>query len=203
MDKILVWDWPVRLGHWLLVVAFALAWLSGNSERWRLLHVGAGGTVLAIVLYRLVWGCVGSRHARFAAFVRPPRIVLHYLRGLLGTPEHCTGHNPAGGWAIVLLLLFGLLTSISGWLIWQQIGEAGEWLEEAHEACAAIMLTLAGMHVAGVAFGSLAHRENLVAAMITGRKQGPADQAIAHGHLGAAAMLLLWIALCVWFAMRW
>ena len=127
MGKILVWDWPVRIGHWLLAGAFALAWLTGDSEEWRLVHAYAGGTVVGVILFRLIWGLVGTYHARFTSFVRGPGGVLGYLRGLLaGRPAHTAGHNPAGGWAIVGLLTLGLLAGGSGWLVYQDIADLEE-----------------------------------------------------------------------------
>ena len=81
MQKILVWDWPVRIGHWLMAAGFALAWLTAESESLRLVHVLAGATVVAIAAFRLLWGLVGTRHARFADFVHGPRAVAAYLAG--------------------------------------------------------------------------------------------------------------------------
>ena len=175
---ILVWDLPVRLGHWLMAGGFALAWLTAESETWRLVHVLAGGMVVAVALFRLAWGLVGSRHARFGSFVRGPMAALGYLKSLAtGRPQHWVGHNPAGGWAILALLALALLTGGAGWLSYQDL--AGEWLEEVHEALASAMLAVVAIHLAGVAVGSLAHRENLPRAMVTGRKRGPAAEAIA------------------------
>ncbi|HZV53968.1 MAG TPA: cytochrome b/b6 domain-containing protein, partial [Rhodocyclaceae bacterium] len=95
--RILVWDLPVRLGHWLMAGGFAVAWLTGESEEWRLMHVLAGGTVVGVALFRLLWGIVGSRYARFGNFVKSPRAALAYLKSLLGpSPQHHVGHNPAG-----------------------------------------------------------------------------------------------------------
>lgn len=201
MNKVLVWDWPVRIGHWLLVGAFALAWLTSESETWRLVHAWAGGTVVGVILFRLVWGVVGTRHARFASFVRGPGSVLDYLRGLIsGRPLHTTGHNPAGGWAILALLALGLLTGASGWLTYNEFG--GEFFEEVHEALASTMLAVAVVHVAGVIVGSLAHRENLVRAMLTGIKQGAANEAIAGARLWAVPLLLGCAAACAWWLAR-
>lgn len=201
MNRILVWDFPVRIGHWLLVGAFALAWLTSESEAWRLVHVLAGGTVVGVVLFRLLWGVVGTRHARFASFVRGPGSALGYLKNLLaGRPAHTAGHNPAGGWAIVALLVLGLLTGASGWLTFNEVG--GELFEELHEALAAAMLTVALLHVAGVIVGSLAHRENLVRAMLTGRKLGEPAEAIGAARLWAVPLLLGWVAACAWWLAR-
>ncbi len=201
MNRILVWDWPVRIGHWLLVGAFALAWLTGDSETWRRIHVWAGGTLVGVVLFRLLWGLVGTRHARFARFVRGPAAVKAYLLGLFTHPRaEQPGHNPAGGWAIVALLSLGLLTGVSGWLTDQEIG--GEWLEEAHEALASTMLTVVFLHVIGVLIGSLAHGENLVRAMFTGRKRGDADAAIVNARPFAVPLLLACAAVCAWWLAR-
>jgi cytochrome b len=201
MNKILIWDWPVRVGHWLLVGAFALAWITGDSEEWRLVHAFAGGTVVGVILFRLLWGFVGTRHARFASFVRGPKAALVYVLGLLrGDESKYAGHNAAGGWAIVALLGLGLLSGASGWLIYQDMG--GEWLEEVHEALASGMLAVAALHVAGVVVSSLAHRENLVRAMFTGLKQGRPDEAIAGARPLVVVVLFGWVTACAWWLAR-
>ncbi len=201
VSKILVWDWPVRIGHWLLVGAFALAWITSESETYRLVHAFAGGTVVGVVLFRLVWGVLGSRHARFANFVRGPAAVIEYVVGLLKRSEsQHAGHNAAGGWAIVTLLGLGLLSGASGWLVYEDIG--GEWLGEVHEALASGMLTVAVLHVAGVVVSSLAHRENLLRAMITGLKQGRPDEAIASARPLVAVLMLGWVVACAWWLAR-
>lgn len=198
MQKILVWDWPVRVGHWLLAGAFILAWLTSESESWRLVHAFAGGTAVGVIVFRVIWGFVGTRHARFASFVRGPAAVTDYVTGLLTRKEDgCAGHNAAGGWAIVALLVLGLLTGASGWLIYQEMG--GQITEELHEALASTMLAVALVHVAGVAVSSLAHRENLVRAMLTGRKQGHAEEAIATARPSVAVAMLVWVAACAWW----
>lgn len=201
MNKVLIWDWPVRIGHWLLVGAFALAWLTGESEEWRLVHAFAGGTVVGVILFRLLWGIAGTRHARFTSFVRGPGAVLDYVSGLLrGIESSYAGHNAAGGWAIVALLALGLLTGASGWLVYQDMG--GEWLEEVHEALASGMLAVAAIHVAGVVVSSLAHRENLVRAMLTGFKRGKPEEAIASARPLIVLLMLGWVAACAWWLAR-
>ncbi len=198
MQKILVWDWPVRLGHWLMVGGFTLAWLTGDSETFRLVHVIAGATVLGVATFRLPWGFIGSRYARFVDFVRGPAAVKDYVLSLLRLqPAHHVGHNPAGGWAIALLLGLGILTSLAGWAIYNDIG--GHWLEEVHEALAATMLTVVIVHVAGVISGSLLHGENLVRSMVNGHKQGTPDAAIRSARPLAAALLLAWVAVAGWW----
>ncbi|MEW6707067.1 MAG: cytochrome b/b6 domain-containing protein [Pseudomonadota bacterium] len=198
--SIRVWDAPVRVFHWLMVASFAGAWLTAESERWRLVHVSLGYTMAGLVVFRLLWGLVGTRHAQFGDFVRGPRAVLRYLRSLLsGRPEHHVGHNPAGGWAILALLGLAALTTAFGWATYNEIG--GEWLEEAHEAAATLMLLVVGLHVAGVAVGSLVHRENLVRAMVTGRKQGDPGQ--DNGSPWRAMAVLLLAAVLGFWALQW
>lgn len=200
-EKILVWDWPVRLGHWLLVAAFVVAWMTGDSEVWRLWHVWAGGLMVGVVLFRLVWGVVGSRYARFGEFVHGVRAAGRHLRGLLtGSVPHSVGHNPAGALAIVALLTLVLLTGASGWALYQDLG--GEWLEEVHEILANTLLGVVVVHVLGVVVGSLAEHENLARAMVTGRKLGPRAAAIASAHPAAAALLLVWAGLCAYWLAR-
>lgn len=165
-----VWDLPTRLFHWTLVASLGGAWLTSESERLQNLHHLCGYTALGLIGFRLVWGFVGNRHARFADFVRGPAEVGAYLRSIAnGQPRHYIGHNPAGALAILLLLALGLLVGASGWANLNDIG--GEWMEELHEGLAAAMLAVAGLHLIGVVVGSLLHRENLVKAMITGTKK--------------------------------
>ena len=180
--SIKVWDPLVRLFHCRLVASFTLAYLS--EDDWMDLHVYAGYTLLGLLAFRLVWGFIGPRHARFADFVRRPSVVLEYLRELLvlRAPRYL-GHNPAGGAMIVLLLLGLVLTSITGLaaygaegygpLAGWTAGQAGlgrEAMEEVHEFSANLTLLLIFIHIAGVLVSSVLHKENLVRAMITGRK---------------------------------
>ncbi len=177
MQRILVWDLPTRLFHWLLAASFAGAWLTAESERWRDVHVALGYTFAGLIAFRLLWGVIGSRYARFSSFVKGPSAVAAYLRSLLGgSPQHHVGHNPAGGWAVVALLALGTATALSGFMTYNDLG--GHFMEELHEAAAGAMLALVLVHIAAVALSSLLHRENLVLAMITGHKRGLPPQAI-------------------------
>lgn len=193
---VLVWDLPTRAFHWLLVLAFAAAYLSGEAERFPLLHVTMGWTVAGLVAFRVLWGWVGTRHARFAQFVRGPGAVGRYLASLATPrPLHYAGHNPAGGWAVLVLLALCAATALSGWASVQP-GSA-EFLEDVHEALAGSLLAAVGVHVAAVALSSWVHRESLVRAMFTGMKRGAAGDAITGavtwlGALVVAAVLAFW-----------
>ena len=126
---------------------------------------------------------MGTRHARFRSFVRGPSAVTRYLRAMLrGQPEHHVGHNPAGAVAIMVLLLLGIASVVSGWAIYNEPG--GDWLEELHEVASNIMLAVEGVHGAGVGLASSVHGENLVRSMVTGNKKGEPDEGTHPGHGG-------------------
>lgn len=171
MEKkmIRVWDLPVRIFHWLLVLSFAGAFVTADSERMRDIHVVLGYMVLGLLAFRLVWAVVGTRYARLSSFAFGPRAVADYLRSLLtARPRHYVGHNPAGSWVIYLLVLLGITAGATGYATYNDVG--GEWMEDLHEGAANLMLTLVFVHVVGVIVSSLLHRENLVKAMVTGYK---------------------------------
>lgn len=196
---IYVWDWVVRVGHWTLACAFLTAYFTAESESLRLIHTTSGLVALAVVLFRIVWGLVGSRHALFANFIRSPKEAVRYLRQLHhATPDRHTGHNPAGGWAVVALLGLTALTAAAGLANYNDWG--GHLMEEAHEVLANLSLGLVIVHVCAVVVSSWLHRENLVKPMFTGRKLGYADEAInpAQGRL-AAVLLLVWTTALAWW----
>ena len=167
-----VWDRTVRVLHWSLVLAVAVAWLS--TVRGFGAHQPAGYVALGAVLLRLLWGFVGNRHARFAQFVRPPGATLRYAaqhwRGR--APRHL-GHNPLGGWMIVALLACVLGLGATGWLYTTDRFWGDAAVDSWHQALAWILLGLATLHVAGVVFSSSRQRENLVASMFSGSKRAP------------------------------
>ncbi len=184
-----VWDAPVRVFHWLMVLCFAGAYLTAESEHWRLLHVTLGYSMAALVVFRILWGVIGTRYARFTQFVRGPQAIKRYLGALFtAQPEHHTGHNPAGALAILGLLGLTLAIALSGWALYNS--GAGEAFEDLHEVLANAMLALVGLHVAAVLLTSWRHRENLVAAMITGRKRGLPGEGIGKSWRIVAVLLL-------------
>ena len=165
-----VWDPFIRVFHWSLVLLFAIAFLTGDEiER---MHLWAGYAIAALVALRIIWGFIGSPHARFSDFVKGPSTVVEYIKQStrLEAPRY-VGHNPAGGAMIVLLIVMLLGLSITGHLMTTDAFWGSKTLEEIHEIFAYTTPGLVALHVLGVIVASLEHGENLVRAMITGRKR--------------------------------
>jgi cytochrome b len=166
-----VWDPLVRIFHWSLVIAFTVAWLSG--EELRGVHLIAGYAIVGLVAFRLVWGVIGATHARFSDFVYRPRRVIGYLMDAVRMrAKRYVGHNPAGGAMVIALLAMLTATCATGVMMTTDAYWGVKWVEEAHETAVNLTLVLIGLHLAGVAAASFEHRENLVRAMFTGRKRG-------------------------------
>lgn len=165
-----VWDPLVRIFHWSLATAFTVAWLSG--EELRRVHLIAGYAIVGLVAFRLVWGVIGTTHARFSDFIYRPSTVIGYLIDAVRMrAKRYVGHNPAGGAMVIALLAMLGVTCATGVMMTTDAFWGVEWVEAAHEAAVNMMLVLIGLHLAGVAAASVEHRENLVRAMFTGCKR--------------------------------
>ena len=173
-----VWDRFVRIAHWTLVAAVTAAWLTRRGGgSW---HEWLGYAALLVVLARVVWGWIGPQYARFGQFVLTPAATLRYARQVLArTESRHIGHNPLGAYMIVALALTVTLVAISGWLSTTDAYWGVEWVAELHEGLSNVLLMLIALHVAGVVFSSVRHGENLVAAMLHGRKRAPARGDVA------------------------
>jgi len=145
----MVWDPFVRLFHWSLVSFFALTWIS--ADEWDRLHEVTGYIVAGLVGLRVIWGLIGTRHARFSDFVYGPQKVLAYLRdNLRGKAKRYRGHNPAGGAMVVALLLCLVVVSVTGIILATDVAFAGDWVEDLHEVTANLTLGLVLLHIVGV-----------------------------------------------------
>jgi cytochrome b len=172
-----VWDPLVRLAHWTLAgCVIACLWLREGGP----LHEALGYGALASIGWRLVWGWIGPRHARFADFVRRPSTVLAYARGVAqGIEARHLGHNPLGGWMIVALLGCGALAGASGALYVTERFWGEAWVWRVHQVASWSFALLVPLHVGGVVLASRRHHENLALAMITGRKRAARSGDIA------------------------
>ena len=180
-----VWDPLVRVFHWSLVFFFMLAFIT--EDDWLDLHVQAGYVVSYLVAFRLLWGLVGTRNARFLSFVKSPAVMLAYLKSLSKFKvPHYLGHNPLGAAMVIILLLGITLVSLSGMALIATEGNGplagsflaswdADWMEEVHEFFANFKLLMVTAHVSGVILSSLIEGENLVKAMLTGRKKSRLD----------------------------
>jgi cytochrome b len=176
--RVRVWDRAVRALHWSLVASVAIAALSlVDALGLAVWHRPAGYVALGIVLLRAAWGFAGRGHARFAAFIRGPRLTLLYVRQLLRHREpRLLGHNPLGAWMIVALMGCVAVLAATGWLYTTDWFWGSEAVEDVHRALAWTLLGLVALHLGGVIFTSVRHRENLVIAMIDGEKEARVDR---------------------------
>ncbi len=169
-DRVKVWDPLVRIFHWSLVALFAFSFVTGDE--WKYAHIRSGYAIGILLAIRIVWGLVGTRHARFTSFIYSPRTILAFLKDSVSMKaRRYVGHNPAGGAMVLLLIamISGIVTT--GYMMTTDAFWGIEWVEDVHKALVYSTLGLIVLHVAGVVLASVEHRENLARAMITGWKR--------------------------------
>jgi cytochrome b len=195
--KQLVYDLPTRIFHWsfgaLFGTAFGIAKFGDDESSLYAYHMLAGLTLGGLVLLRVLWGLVGTRHARFSGFALSPGGLVSYFRGILtGDKRRWSGHNPASSYAAVAMILFSLGLVLTGTLMTTQGSRAKETFEEIHELLANALLITALLHVAGVALHTLRHRELIGLSMVDGKKAGvPPGEQIPSARPFAAFLLLV------------
>lgn len=181
VETVKVWDIFVRMFHWSLVLALLI--LFASEDDFLNLHSYAGYTVLVLVISRVVWGFIGTYHARFSNFVTTPKVAINYLKDEIeGDSKRYIGHNPAGGIMIVAMIVTLLIAGFTGLASIATEGQgplantfvanfSGEILGEIHELITGVVLFLAIFHIGGVIFSSFMEEENLVKSMFNGRKR--------------------------------
>jgi len=186
--KVLVWDLPVRLFHWSLVLMFCISWITaemgGNAMEY---HMLSGYVILGLVLFRILWGVLGSETAQFSQFTHGPISVLKYTLGLFKT-EYKTeiGHTPLGGWSVIVLLLVLATQAISGLFANDDIANEGplyhlvrkatsNFLSVVHQYTSKVLLGLVALHLVAIIFYRMIHHDNLLKPMITGYKVADAS----------------------------
>jgi cytochrome b len=199
---VLVWDAPTRLFHWLVAVLVAAAYATWRLN-WMVWHGRLGDALLALVLFRLLWGLFGSETARFSRFLTSPRTAMRHMRfALLREPDRQVGHNPAGGWMVVLLLALLLAETLTGLYVANDIADEGPLTEivsapiantisATHAILWDVLLALIVLHVLAIAAYAAAKGQNLLLPMITGTKVLPASVPAPRmsSHVRAALLL--------------
>ena len=183
-NTVKVWDPFVRIFHWALVLSFIIAYIT--EEDFLVIHSFAGYTVLALILLRVIWGLIGTRHARFSDFTYSPKTIKTFIKDTLSfRAKRYLGHNPAGGAMILLMIISLLVTTVTGMAVYgieEQAGPLASWFiqkeslwgdifEETHEFFANFTALLVFIHVTGVIIESFIHKENLVKSMVDGKKR--------------------------------
>ncbi len=217
LHAVQVWDLPTRLFHWTLVLLMIVQWWTAEESSTMDWHLWGGYAVLTLVLFRLIWGAMGSETVRFSHFVRGPSAALAYGKALLrGETPHYLGHNPMGGWSIVAMLFLLLVQAVTGLFAnddiliegplygWVSKGTS-DWLTTVHKFNFNVLLALIAVHLSAVFFYLLVKRENLIHPMLTGCKRLPPEQAsqaprMANPWLGLAVLAVA--AAAVWLLVR-
>lgn len=214
--RVAVWDLPVRVVHWLFVVLLAGLIVTGKlGADWLLWHMRFGQALLALIAFRVIWGFVGSRNARFAAFLRGPSHVVRYARSLSGAHERHATHNPLGGWMVVLLLaamlaqaLMGLFTNddiLWGGPLSEKVSkETSDAISYVHRRFWWVIVALSVLHIGAVVAYLTILKDNLIAPMFTGYKQLPQGLARSDGASASTLVAIVLLALCglaIWYAL--
>jgi cytochrome b len=230
-SKRLVWDLPLRLFHWLLVLSIAASWYTAeksaegefleigeNFYGYAQIHFWVGYWTIGLLLFRLIWGFVGPRHARFSTFLKGPSATLAYLRSVRD-PAFVPppGHNPLGGWSVVVLLAMVSAQAITGLFLIDNTEiylapynpavepATASRLKAFHVANFDVLLWMIGLHILAVLFYLVVKKQNLIGAMVTGRKpaeQVPPQEAIAGSQWIKALVVIAIAALLVWLLLE-
>jgi cytochrome b len=217
-ERRLVWDLPVRIVHWTLLLAIIGSWTTNRlGPAYFIWHVVCGCTVIVLVIFRIIWGFVGTRYARFSSFVRGPRALWSYLRGAQTVARGATaGHNPLGAISVVLMLLLLLTQGLTGLFANDSVantgplygwvsGDTSDVLTSVHHKVFFVLELLIPLHIAAVLFYTFAKRAKLIGAMVSGYKpadQVPPGQEITGSRLVTAALLVLAIACLLLVVLR-
>lgn len=210
-DSTKIWDMPTRLFHWTLVILIALSWWSHPMHmEW---HRASGYTILALVVFRVIWGVVGATTSRFRQFMRGPETIMSYLRQLCQRkPVTVVGHNPVGGWSVMIMLCVLAFQVVSGLFAVDVDGiesgalsdrvdfDTGRWFATWHGASFTLLEILIGAHVAAILFYLLFKRSNLIAPMLTGRARGVRGADIRFAAPWKAILAAFTAAVFAWWA---
>ncbi|MCU7553800.1 cytochrome b/b6 domain-containing protein [Alteromonas sp. ASW11-19] len=215
MDKQLVWDLPTRLFHWLLVAALSAQYVTAewldDAMQW---HFWIGYFVIGLIVFRIVWGLVGPAHARFSNFITGPVAVWRYLKTLpdASAPAH-VGHNPLGGWFVIIMLACVALQAVSGLFMTDDVFLDGPYrhlsseptlqlMNTLHHTVIDILLGVIALHIAAIAFYALYKRQSLTPAMVHGKKTTRTG-GISSSRLWRALLIAIVVGVTVYAAIFW
>jgi cytochrome b len=187
-NKVLVWDFPVRIFHWGLAICFVGSWLTSESENYKMLHISFGYTGVLLLLFRIFWGFFGTKYANFKTFIYRFVEIKKYLLNIFSKKQdHYIGHNPAAGLMMLFLMMLFLLTSFSGFLFYKEFFESKDF----HEIFAYITMVLVIGHVLAAILMSILEKQNLVKSMVTGKKNGLLKEGIKDSKLVVGIVLIV------------
>ncbi|MBX5460040.1 MAG: cytochrome b/b6 domain-containing protein [Steroidobacteraceae bacterium] len=205
-EKRLVWDLPLRLFHWLLVLSIAGLWATGEAGfDWMQIHIYLGYWTLGLVVFRILWGFVGPRHARFSSFLKGPAGIWRYAKGLAaGTMIQTAGHNPLGGISVIVMLALVAFQATTGLFATDDIlwtgpynsavsTETADRLTSLHHANFNLILAMVSLHVLAIVFYFFVKKQNLIGAMFHGKKPAahvPEHEAITRSELTKAVIVI-------------
>jgi cytochrome b len=194
MARVLIWDLPTRIFHWLLTIGFfvtvVISLAVDDDSPLFSAHMIIGIMLGVMVLLRIVWGFVGTRYARFSSFLFSPQSLLKYIFGAMnGSATRSIGHNAGSSYGIFAMLGLVLITAVTGLMI----SNGNEAAEELHEIASYLLMAVVAVHIVGVGWYSLRHKENITLSMLTGRKEASADDAIPTSRPIAGIVFLLFV----------
>lgn len=202
-EERLVWDLPLRLFHWVLVLSMSASWVTAElGFDWMQIHMYLGYSTLGLIIFRIIWGFIGPRHARFTSFLTGPSGIWRYAKALAaGTMIQTAGHNPLGGISVIVMLVLVGFQATTGLFATDDIvwtgpynsavsGTTAERLTSLHHLNFNIILVAVSLHVMAVAFYFLVKKQNLVAAMLHGKKPVPEHEAISKSEVIKALIVI-------------
>ena len=182
-NKLFVWDLPVRLFHWLLVISLIAAWYTSDGERGLIeYHLQIGSFILGLIIFRIIWGVVGTKYAKFSQFIPNKKSLIYYLKNVKKEKEYKTvGHNPVGGLMVIFMLTLILSQAISGLFMNDDVFTSGPYYSSAnsavqkfmsliHNNCFDVILVVSFLHISAALFYLFVKKANLILPMITGYK---------------------------------
>ncbi|MFZ4288166.1 cytochrome b/b6 domain-containing protein [Variovorax sp. HJSM1_2] len=192
-SKVLVWDAPTRVCHWLLAVCFAGAYWTADQDDWEAVHATLGYTTCGLAIFRIVWGFIGTRYVRFYGSIQGPAAIARYMVQMQhGWGKRYIGYSPLSAMIVPAFLLLVLVLGATGWMVFSAQSSAS--IARFHESAAYTTLVFVGLHIVCVVFSSWRSGENLLLAMVTGTKLGAPSEAIDRTWRSVALLIVAAVA---------